>query len=113
MAGGAHAGEMFTTAMKLVKLGGHVANVSGFFGDETVTIPMEVWNYGVMEKFLTSVLANTGRDYLERRSLSMSADDTTLVIAHTSSGAEALAKKGRNADVVSALSVSGSRATTC
>ena len=37
-------------------------------------------------------------------SLPMSADDTKLVIAHTSSGAEALAKKLRKADVVCAFS---------
>jgi hypothetical protein len=36
-------------------------------------------------------------------SLPMSADDTGLVIAHTSSGAEALAKKVRRAKVVSAF----------
>ena len=37
-------------------------------------------------------------------SLPMNAEDTKLVIAHTSSGAEALAKKVRKADVVSAFS---------
>jgi predicted dinucleotide-binding enzyme len=37
-------------------------------------------------------------------SLPMNADDTRLVIAHTSSGAEALARKVRKADVVSAFS---------
>src|SRR6266516_2203258 len=37
-------------------------------------------------------------------SLPMNADDTRLVIAHTSSGAEALAKKVRKALVVSAFS---------
>src|SRR5216684_8427172 len=37
-------------------------------------------------------------------SLPMNADDTGLVIAHTSSGAEAFAKKVRKADVVSAFS---------
>jgi hypothetical protein len=37
-------------------------------------------------------------------SLPMNAGDTKLVIAHTSSGAEALAKKVRKADVVSAFS---------
>jgi 8-hydroxy-5-deazaflavin:NADPH oxidoreductase len=37
-------------------------------------------------------------------SLPMNADDTTLVVAHTSSGAEALAKKVKRADVVSAFS---------
>src|SRR6266700_6262100 len=36
--------------------------------------------------------------------LPMNADDTKLVIAHTSSGAEALAKKVRKAEVVSAFS---------
>ena len=39
-----------------------------------------------------------------RCSLPMNADDTKLVIAHTSSGAEALAKKVRKAHVVSAFS---------
>jgi predicted dinucleotide-binding enzyme len=37
-------------------------------------------------------------------SLPMNPDDTKLVIAHASSGAEALAKKARNADVVCAFS---------
>src|SRR5216684_4632740 len=37
-------------------------------------------------------------------SLPMNADDTDLAIAHTSSGAEAFAKKVRKADVVSAFS---------
>jgi len=37
-------------------------------------------------------------------SLPMNADDTALVIAHTSSGAEALARKVKKADVVSAFS---------
>jgi predicted dinucleotide-binding enzyme len=37
-------------------------------------------------------------------SLPMNADDTKLVIAHTSSGAEALAKKVKKSDIVSAFS---------
>ena len=37
-------------------------------------------------------------------SLPMNADDTTLAVAHTSSGAEALARKVRKANVVSAFS---------
>jgi hypothetical protein len=36
-------------------------------------------------------------------SLPMNADDTALAVAHTSSGAEGLAKKVRKADVVSAF----------
>ena len=41
-------------------------------------------------------------------SLPMNADDTRLVVAHTSSGAEALAKKARGAHVVSAFSTAPS-----
>ena len=41
-------------------------------------------------------------------SLPMSADDTRLVVAHTSSGAETLARKVRKADVVSAFSTAPS-----
>jgi predicted dinucleotide-binding enzyme len=41
-------------------------------------------------------------------SLPMNADDTKLVIAHTSSGAEALSKKVRKAHVVSAFSTAPS-----
>lgn len=43
--------------MRLTKLGGHVSVVSGFFDNETVTLPMDVWNYGVMEKYLTAAEA--------------------------------------------------------
>jgi 8-hydroxy-5-deazaflavin:NADPH oxidoreductase len=41
-------------------------------------------------------------------SLPMSADDTKLVVAHTSSGAEALARKARKARIVSAFSTAPS-----
>lgn len=41
-------------------------------------------------------------------SLPMNADDTRLVVAHTSSGAQALAKKVRKAHVVSAFSTAPS-----
>jgi predicted dinucleotide-binding enzyme len=43
-------------------------------------------------------------------SLPMNADDTRLVVAHTSSGAEALARKVRKAKVVSAFSTAPSEA---
>jgi threonine dehydrogenase-like Zn-dependent dehydrogenase len=66
IASGGEASEQISTAMRLTKFGGHVSCVSGFFDDETVTIPMDVWNYGVMEKFLTAAQANQGRDYMER-----------------------------------------------
>jgi threonine dehydrogenase-like Zn-dependent dehydrogenase len=66
VASGGNASDQIGTAMRLTKFGGHVAVVSGFFDDETVTIPMSVWNYGVMEKHLTAAQANQGRDYMER-----------------------------------------------
>ncbi|MFE4491863.1 zinc-binding dehydrogenase [Streptomyces niveus] len=66
VASGGNASDQIGTAMRLTKFGGHVSVVSGFFDDESVTIPMDVWNYGVMEKFLTAAQANQGRDYMER-----------------------------------------------
>jgi threonine dehydrogenase-like Zn-dependent dehydrogenase len=66
VASGGSASDQIGTAMKLTKFGGHVSVVSGFFDDRTVTLPMDVWNYGVMEKFLTAAQANQGRDYMER-----------------------------------------------
>jgi threonine dehydrogenase-like Zn-dependent dehydrogenase len=42
LASGGSASEMFTTALRAVKYGGHVANVSGFLSEETVTIPLEM-----------------------------------------------------------------------
>jgi threonine dehydrogenase-like Zn-dependent dehydrogenase len=66
VASGGNASDQIGTAMRVTKFGGHVSVVSGFFDDETVTIPMEVWNYGVMEKYLTAAQASQGRDYMER-----------------------------------------------
>jgi threonine dehydrogenase-like Zn-dependent dehydrogenase len=66
VASGGSASDQISTAMQMTKFGGHVSVVSGFFDDETVTIPMAVWNYGVMEKFLTAAQATQGRDYMER-----------------------------------------------
>jgi hypothetical protein len=45
VASGGSASEQISVTLKLVKFGGHVACVSGFFGDEVVTIPLEVWNW--------------------------------------------------------------------
>jgi predicted dinucleotide-binding enzyme len=55
---------------------------------------------------IDDVLAQAGRlsgKVLLTCSLPMSADDTRLVVAHTTSGAEALAKKARGAAVVAAF----------
>lgn len=66
IASGGHASEMFTAALSVVKYGGHVANVSAFMEDETVTIPMKVLSYGFIEKFFTGAIVLDGRDFLER-----------------------------------------------
>jgi threonine dehydrogenase-like Zn-dependent dehydrogenase len=66
VASGGSASEQISMALKLVKFGGHVACVSGFFGDDVVTIPLEVWNWGISDKWFTGALAGAGRDYYER-----------------------------------------------
>jgi threonine dehydrogenase-like Zn-dependent dehydrogenase len=66
IASAGQASDIFTTAMRAVKFGGHVACVSLFFDDEAVSIPLDVWAFGGMEKFLTGVLIQDGRDFFER-----------------------------------------------
>ena len=66
IASGGDASDIFTTALRIVKPGGHVANVSGFLDNETVTVPMDVWQYGFMERFITCVTCKDGRDFVER-----------------------------------------------
>ena len=66
VASGGSASDALGTAMRCVKFGGRVACVSLFFDDESVTLPLDVWRYGGMEKFLTGVLCQDGRDYFER-----------------------------------------------
>jgi len=92
IASGGHASDMFTTVMRIVKYGGHVTNVAGFFGDETVTIPMDVRNYGVMEKLLTGVMVTDGRDFLERLLLLIQNGklDTAPLVTHVLNGWDAL-----------------------
>jgi len=79
--------------MRLAKFGGHVSVVSGFFDDETVTIPMSVWNYGVMKKHLTAAQANQGRDYMERLLLLIANGklDTAPLATHVLHGWDELA----------------------
>lgn len=66
VASGGSASDQIGTAMRMTKFGGHVSVVSGFLDDETVTLPMSVWNHGFMEKYLTAAQANQGRDFMER-----------------------------------------------
>ena len=66
VASGGSASDQISMALQLVKFGGHVACVSGYFDDEAVTIPLAVWNGGISEKWFTGSLAGAGRDYYER-----------------------------------------------
>lgn len=66
VASGGSASQAITTAMRCVKFGGHVACVSLFFDEHNVTIPLDVWCNGSMDKFLTGVLCQDGRDFFER-----------------------------------------------
>lgn len=66
IASGGNPDDIYTTAMKAVKFGGMVACVSIFFDEESVNLPLDVWCQGSMEKFLTGVLCQDGRDYFER-----------------------------------------------
>ncbi|MFF1257376.1 zinc-binding dehydrogenase [Streptomyces sp. NPDC058321] len=93
VASGGSASDQIGTAMKITKFGGHVSAVSGFFDDETVTLPMDVWNYGVMEKFLTAAQANQGRDYMERLLLLIQNGklDTQPLATHVLHGWDSLA----------------------
>ena len=65
-ASGGTASAVLTTAMRAVKFGGHVSCVSLFFDEDAVSIPLDVWCNGGMEKFLTGVLCQDGRDFFER-----------------------------------------------
>jgi len=92
IASGGTASEVFTTALRAVKFGGRVACVSGFLHDESVTIPLEVWNYGFMEKFLTGVHVQDGRDWIERllAMLECGRFDTRPLVSHVLEGWDSL-----------------------
>lgn len=66
VASGGRPSDVLTTAMRAVKFGGCVACVSLFFDDESVTLPLDVWCQGSMDKFLTGVLCQDGRSFFER-----------------------------------------------
>jgi threonine dehydrogenase-like Zn-dependent dehydrogenase len=66
IAAGGTASENFTTAMKIVKPGGHVANVSLYLDQQSVTIPLEGWGFGGTERHLTGVFVQEGREFYSR-----------------------------------------------
>ncbi|MEJ5145335.1 zinc-binding dehydrogenase [Sphingobacterium sp. MYb388] len=109
IASGGDASESFTTALKAVKFGGHVACVSIFF-QENVTIPLSVWEYGGMEKFLTGVLIQDGREYFERllQLIAHKRLDPTPLVTHVLKGWDKLDEglqlmRERNPDVIKAV----------
>ena len=88
IASGGSASDVFTTALRLVKPGGYVANVSLFLDEENVTIPLDVWGYGGTERFLTGVFVKEGREFLGRllALIQNKRVDPTPLVTHTLSG---------------------------
>ena len=78
--------------MRAVKYGGYVACVSIFFDDEKVSIPLDVWCQGSMDKFLTGVLCQDGRDYFERmlQLISYNRLDPSPLVTHVLKGFDKL-----------------------
>jgi isopropanol dehydrogenase (NADP+) len=96
---------MFTTALQLVKPGGHVACVSGFLSEQTVTIPLVVWDYGFKERFFTGVFVKDGRDFLERLLIASGRLDPAPMATHILHGWDAptdgiTLMRDRNPDVI-------------
>lgn len=88
IASGGSASEIFTTALRMVKPGGHVANVSLFLDEESATIPLDVWGYGGIERFFTGVFVKEGREFLGRL-LTLIQNrrlDTTPLVTHELTG---------------------------
>lgn len=66
IASGGSASEQYALGLKLVKWGGNVSNIAGFFFDETVTIPHDLLYYGVNDKSFHTTLVEDGREFMER-----------------------------------------------
>lgn len=110
VASGGDASTVLTTAMRAVKFGGHVACVSLFFDDENVTLPLDVWCNGSMEKFLTGVLCQDGRDFFERllALISYGRLDPSPLVTHVLHGFDNLERafdlmRGKNPDVIKSV----------
>jgi threonine dehydrogenase-like Zn-dependent dehydrogenase len=106
VASGGSASDQFTTAFRIVKPGGHIANVSLYY-EETVTLPMDTLAYGGIEKFFTGVFVLTGRDFYTRllRLIEHGRLDPTGLITHRFEGWDQLPEaldlmRSRNPDVI-------------
>ena len=58
--------QSIADALRVVRPGGIVCNVSGFFADDVTTIPNELWGYGLVDKTIKTVQTSGGRLVLER-----------------------------------------------
>lgn len=66
IASGGSASDQYTLGLKLVKWGGNVSNVAGFFADEQITIPHDLLYFGVNDKSFHTTLVEDGRAFMER-----------------------------------------------
>lgn len=91
-AGGGSGSDLITTSLRIVKPGGHVANVSAFLDEESITIPVDVIGWGTLDKFFTGVFVKDGRDFLERllALIVHGRVDPALLVTHTLQGWDSL-----------------------
>lgn len=88
IAAGGDASTLFSTALRIVKPGGHVANVSLYLDQDSVTLPLDVWGYGGMERHLTGVFVQEGREFYTRllRLISTGRLDPQPLVTHVLAG---------------------------
>jgi isopropanol dehydrogenase (NADP+) len=58
--------SVIADALRMVRSGGVVSSVVGFFGEEICVIPNDVWGYGLVDKTLKTVQTPGGRLVLEK-----------------------------------------------
>ncbi|KQW42649.1 hypothetical protein ASC77_23600 [Nocardioides sp. Root1257] len=92
IAAGGNASELFATAMRIVKPGGHIANVTLYLDQESVTLPLEGWGFGGVERHLTGVFVQEGREFYSRllRLIQVGRLDPAPLVTHTFDGWDGL-----------------------
>jgi threonine dehydrogenase-like Zn-dependent dehydrogenase len=88
IASGGDANEQFELALKLVKWGGDVSNVSMWNSNQTLTIPFDLLYWGVQDKHIHTALVEDGRDIMERylNLVEHGKLDTKPLVTHTFHG---------------------------
>jgi threonine dehydrogenase-like Zn-dependent dehydrogenase len=88
IAAGGSASALFTTATSVLKPGGHVANVSLYLDQESVTLPLSAWAQGGMERHLTGVFVQEGREFYSRllRLIQVGRLDPAPLVSHVLEG---------------------------